>query len=190
MGSCGHCHGPTAEASGLQWRFDVCEAAAFASSGFVFPTPTRAGAGRQANMLAGDVTSGTMPPAPGAALATYEREVLVNWAALSAGSRCPKRPGNHAPTVKVVRRVVLEVGGTTVVLEVADADGDQVVGAVFAGPDCDPADTDAAAKAECLARPRALIPSTGRHTLTVESTDGLVVRLSDGWGAAVVQPLP
>src|SRR6185369_8779863 len=123
----------------------------------------------------------------------YERDVLLRWVSQKSG--CGTRPGNHAPTAKLIGRPVYADGYATVTLEVADADGDQVLGSVFAGEDCDPTppdgyDPDPAknptmiSPSECMMRPRTSIPRTGRLTLSIEGVDPgtpLAARFSDGW---------
>jgi hypothetical protein len=187
--------------SGKGQRFDICDTAAFLDTGYVFSGV--AGAAKNATLMAGDVTKGFMPPPPAAELPSYEKEVIANWQAINGTNKtapCGRRPGNHKPTIKVIRSPKYADGGVTVTLEIADADHDQVVGTLFLGPDCDPTppDTynpkDPTTASECMMRPRAAIPSSGRHVLTI--TDGvddgapLTVRVADGWGpAAVVKQL-
>jgi hypothetical protein len=207
MGSCGHCHGATAPDSGGSFRLDVCSRFTFVDTGVAFGencdtddadlscATTGIVPGLLKSVL-GQITSDgaeapLMPPPPGGPLSSYERDVLVRWLTQNPG--CGSRPGNHAPIVKAIGRPVYASDAVTVTLEVDDADGDQVLGSLFVGPDCDPtppagyrADPakSTALASECMMRPRTSIPRTGRIKLTLTGVDpgtALAVRVSDGW---------
>jgi hypothetical protein len=174
QGSCAHCHGPTAEVTGNKNRFDVCDPTPFTDIGYSFVLPTKAGALRpsQLSLIAGEVTSeggrALMPPPPAGELAAYERDVLVNWAMKAA---CPKRPGNHRPTVKVLGKLNYVNNDLVLTVDVLDADAETVLGVVTAGPVDAPVAT-------------AQINGSGRNKLTLTGVTAgdqpVHVKVSDG----------
>ena len=194
QGSCGHCHGPTAEITANGYRLDVCDSFVFADTGHEFGKNcgtkmadascdhTGAGTMSQATLIRNDVTPGSgsaaaMPPPPGGPLSDYEREVLVRWVA--QGFPCGTRPGNHKPTLKLIGKPKYSGTEVAVTVEVTDADGDQVLGSIFVGPDCDPTSAG-----ECMMRARGSITHSGRSTISFSGVaDGaaLAARFSDGW---------
>ena len=194
QGSCGHCHGPTASVSGLGFRFDICDPSVFADTGVAFGencsdkdladlSCERAGASKQGGLIINDVapkdgSHPAMPPPPGGQLSDYEREVFVRW--IAAKTPCGTRPGNHKPTLKLIGKPKYSGTDVTVTVEVTDVDGDQVLGSIFVGPDCDPSPP----ASECTMRPRGSVTHTGRSTITfsgVAAGDALSARFSDGW---------
>jgi hypothetical protein len=175
QGSCGHCHGQTAAVTGSSNRFDVCDPAPFVEAGYSFPIATKAGALRssQVTVIAGEVSPSEggralMPPPPGGELSAYERDVLINWANKPS---CPKRPGNHKPTVKLVGKLNYTGGNLVLSVDVQDADMETVLGSVTAGPTDAPVATGQ-------------ITATGRNKVTltgVTADDQPVhVKVSDG----------
>ncbi len=178
QGSCSSCHGPTADVTGLAYRFDICDPAAFADTGYVFPKMTSGAVTKGvADFMKKLVTDGprpTMPPPPAGPLSDYERDVIVNW---DANRDCGKRANNHKPTVKLVGKLVYADGDLTFTVEVDDADAETVVGTVTAG---DPPVTNAAG-----AVVTGLINNTGRTKITMKDvpadTQPVHVKISDGW---------
>jgi hypothetical protein len=172
QGSCAGCHGPTAMVTGSNNRFDICDAAPFVAIGVVLPAKAGFLKAGQPGLIAGQVADDegrpAMPPPPGGELSKYERDVLTNW-----GNKvtCPKRPGNHKPTVKLVGNLNYTDNNLVLTVDVLDADAETVLGVVTAGPLDAPVAT-------------AQINGSGRNKLTltgVTADDQPVhVKVSDG----------
>jgi hypothetical protein len=137
-GECTGCHGPTTNASGGGYRFDfydmtpdTCGVAAQAFG------PSTIMAGGAAATIKTDVTPapgsdrGRMPPLPGPALADWERETLLRWAADPV--KGPPPSGNQPPTIAVSDLSFAVGDRLTLTAVVGDPDGDSVVGAIDVG---------------------------------------------------------
>jgi mono/diheme cytochrome c family protein len=174
QGSCAHCHGPTAAVTGSGNRFDVCDSTPFTDAGFSFVVPGKSGwlGGRKASNIAGFVVSdggrAQMPPPPAGELSDYERDVIVNF---SMNATCPKRPGNHKPTVKLLGKLNYTDTDLVLTVDVLDADAETVLGVVTAGPLDAPVAT-------------AQINGSGRNKLTLTGVTAadlpVHVKVSDG----------
>jgi hypothetical protein len=180
QGSCAGCHGPTAAVTGNGSRFDVCDPAPFVEAGYSFPIATKAGALRSsqvtaiATYLTPDASGRPlMPPPPAGVLSAYEQDVLVNWTKTAV---CPKRPGNHKPTVKLVGKLDYTAGNLVLILDVQDADSETVLGSVTAGPPDAPVATGQ-------------ITASGRNkvTLTGVTADDQPVHVKVSDGTALVE---
>lgn len=140
-GSCGHCHGATADVTGMKYRFDICdpEVPMIKDLGITFGPLT--GAKPLAQIIAASVTSvegsrPKMPPPPAEPLNDYEFQVISRWASRAennADSLCNTRRGNQNPRVSVVSAAEKKGDDLVITVDVSDADGETVVGKAQAG---------------------------------------------------------
>lgn len=176
-GSCGHCHGATASATGMKYRFDICspEAPMVKDLGITFAGFTGAADQALAELILLDVTSQggarpKMPPPPAELLDSYQVEVLRRWADRVKKnpdplSLCNTRRGNQTPTVTLVSAAERKGENLEVTIDVSDADGETVVGKAQAGTETVP------------------ILGPGRHTLKfpgVDEGEKVTVTVTDG----------
>lgn len=182
-GSCLHCHGASAATStnSAAWRFDVCNPADFAEAGT--RTDALFGALTHAELIAASIEPGhgraRMPPPPAAPLSDYEVAVLRNWTRIAVEAKaavppmprlaCRKQQPNREPVAYPVGAPRPDPADPSVVLltvEIADPDGDEVLGKASAG----------SASMHVM--------SAGRQTLRLAGAragDAITITLSDGY---------
>lgn len=184
-GSCLHCHGATAATStnSAAWRFDVCNPADFAEAGT--RTDALFGALTHAELIAASIEPGAghgrarMPPPPAAPLSEYETAVLRNWTRIAVEAKaavppmpklaCRKQQPNREPVAHLLGAPRPDPADPNVVLvtvEIADPDGDEVLGKASAG----------SASVHVM--------SAGRQTLRLPGAragDAITITLSDGY---------
>lgn len=158
-GSCFHCHGAGGRPSGaLRWDvFDVAAPTVRAVGAFGgIVSANDPGHFAVILSLARLSTESRMPPPPALPLTARDLELLERWRD-NGFERGERRP-NRKPEVRIVSR-----DESRVILEVSDADRDQVLGRVVAN------------------REERLIDRTGAHVLDLGATAGpLEVTLTDG----------
>jgi hypothetical protein len=126
-GSCAHCHGVTAGPGMPVTRYDVCNAGAFSAMGL----PVVPGANATIAAFVRDSIGPTrMPPPPAPPLSDYEATVLERWAKRPS---CDKQVPNRKPVLRIVQPLTRSGNRATVILEVSDPDGDQVLGKAKVG---------------------------------------------------------
>jgi hypothetical protein len=172
-GSCGHCHGVATVGMGANpgSRYDVCDASAFMNVG-LNAAPGALTFAQAIAMYIKPTAPARMPPPPAPPLSDYDRTVLERW---TARPSCAKQVVNSKPTLQIID--ALSRAGdrsATVTIEVADPDGDQVLG-----------------KAKLGNSPDFVIPGSGRWTIKYTDTganDRLSITLFDGYEAAQFMP--
>src|SRR5262249_2139217 len=107
QGNCSHCHGSSAKANGMNFRFDICDAAAFIDTGVTLPPSAGASNMVMAALIKNEITPhegerAFMPPPPASPLPDFERDTLINWV---AKHECGNRKGNHKPKAKLVGKL-------------------------------------------------------------------------------------
>jgi hypothetical protein len=191
-GSCGHCHGVTADVPKMGTsaftpgsRYDICSSEPF-NAAFMNERLAIAGTDNMGRPIVGGAGGGSagvianyvkpsfqlrMPPPPASPLSDYEQTVLQRWVDVSKAS-CAKQTPNRKPEMKVVSMPAPVAGSNNkvaVTIEVIDPDGDQAYGYAKIGN----------------AAPQ-VIPGAGRYRFefdNVRATDPLTVKLHDGYDA-------
>lgn len=131
-GECSQCHGATASATGFGYRLDFYDVTMDSCGEAALALPGGLLAAAAAPSILTDVTPSPdngrarMPPAPGPALRSWERETLLRWAAQPV--KGPPPAGNHAPTIQVTGLPTVVNASLNFSAFVEDADGDEVIG--------------------------------------------------------------
>ena len=148
QGSCNHCHGASksldpvtgmAAPPGPVFRLDVCNAQAplIMQSGVQI-----LGVGAL-SLNTSTITTflqpvrpnprASMPPPPASPLSDYDLQVLKRWARIAMGpngaeAACEKAVPNRRPVVNVIEEPIQDGNDAVAVVDISDADHDQVLG--------------------------------------------------------------